>query len=59
MMAADKDYGVRVITAYEDKVVGQVIYPPGMLRDVLVQRRFVERIKPVEEKRRAAKTARG
>lgn len=37
MMRAGKDYGVEVVTAYENKQVGQVIYPPGLLRDRLVR----------------------
>lgn len=45
MLTADRDYGVRVIRAYENKRVGQVLYPPGLLRDALVRRGFVERIK--------------
>lgn len=49
MMRAGKDYGVRVITAYENKRVGQVIYPPGLLRDALVRTGRVERIKPPAE----------
>lgn len=45
MMNAGTDYGVRVIRAYEQRRVGQVFFPPGALRQALVQRGFVERIK--------------
>lgn len=37
MMRAGKDYGVEVVVAYENKRVGQVIYPPGTLRQRLIQ----------------------
>jgi predicted DNA-binding transcriptional regulator len=44
MLQAGKDYGVRVVRAYENRRVGQVFYPPGLLRDKLVQQGWVERI---------------
>lgn len=37
MMSAAKDYGVEVVVAYETKRVGQVIFPPGVLRQRLIQ----------------------
>lgn len=43
MMQAGKDYGVRVITAYDNRRIGQVFYPPGLLRDALVRSGRVER----------------
>lgn len=52
MMTAGNDYGVRVITAYENKRVGQVFFPPALLRDRLVKTGRVERVKapePVED----------
>lgn len=45
MMMAGKDYGVEVIRAYEFKRVGQVIYPPALMRDRLVGAGFVRRIR--------------
>lgn len=45
MLTAGQDYGVRVIVAYEQRRVGQVFYPPGALREALVRRGFVERLK--------------
>lgn len=36
MIRAAKDYGVEVVVAYENKRVGQVIYPPGTLRQKLI-----------------------
>ncbi len=44
MMQAGKDYGVEIVVAYEQKRVGQTIYPPGMLRQALVQRGLVKRL---------------
>lgn len=44
MMRAGEDYGVRVIRAYETRRVGQVFYPPALLRDALVRGGFVERV---------------
>lgn len=44
MMKAGEDYGVRVIRAYENRRVGQVFYPPALLRDALVCRGFVARV---------------
>ncbi len=42
------DYGVRVLTAYDTRRVGQVIFPPALLRDRLVQLGCVERILPAD-----------
>jgi len=44
MMRAGKDYGVEVITAYENRRVGQVFYPPALLRDALVRTGRVRRV---------------
>lgn len=50
MMTAGKDYGVEVIVAYANRLVGQVFYPPGLLRDALVRSGRVKRLAPpVEE----------
>lgn len=49
MMQAGKDYGVEVVVAYENKRVGQVIFPPGMLRDRLIRSGFVRSCSPKEE----------
>lgn len=46
MLDADRDYGVRVIRAFENKRVGQTLFPPAMLRGALLKRGFVERIMP-------------
>jgi hypothetical protein len=43
------DYGVRVIRAYENRLVGQVFYPTGLLRDALVRKGLVERVQPPAE----------
>jgi hypothetical protein len=43
------DYGVRVIRAYENRRVGQVFYPTGLLRDALVRKGLVERVQPPAE----------
>ena len=37
MMSAEKDYGVEVLVAYENKRVGQVIYPNGVERQMLIR----------------------
>lgn len=52
MMNSSQDLGVRVIVAYENKRVGQVIFPPGTLRQRLVQCGFVE---PVEAPKKTSK----
>jgi hypothetical protein len=41
---SSKDYGVEVIRAYEFKRVGQVIFPPALMRDRLVNGGFVRRV---------------
>jgi hypothetical protein len=47
---SSKDYGVEVIRAYEFKRVGQVIYPPALMRDRLVGAGFVRRLaEPVSQ----------
>lgn len=46
MMKPGQDYGVEVVVAYENKCVGQVIYPPGVLRDRLVRMGLVKRAGP-------------
>jgi hypothetical protein len=43
-MMRSKDYGVEVIRAYEFKRVGQVIFPPALMRDRLVNAGFVRRV---------------
>lgn len=53
MMEAARDYGVRVIRAYQDYRVGQIIFPPGLLRSHLLDAHFVERVESDEN--RAAK----
>jgi hypothetical protein len=40
-----EDLGVRVITAYANFRVGQVLFPPAMLRDSLIKRGFVEAVR--------------
>lgn len=40
MMIAGKDYGVRIIRAYQQFSVGAVIFPTGMLRQRLIQTGF-------------------
>lgn len=42
MMQAGKDYGVEVITAYENRRVGDVIYPNGVYRQALLRNGFVK-----------------
>lgn len=54
MLTAGKDYGVRVITAYENRRVGQVFFPPALLRDALVRRKFVERVQAPPEAEQAS-----
>lgn len=49
MMKAGKDYAVRVITAYENKRVGQVFHPPALLRDSLVRSGRVELVQPTAQ----------
>lgn len=49
MMIAGKDYGVEVVVAYENKCVGQVIFPPGMLRQRLIQTGRVRALSDPEE----------
>lgn len=50
MMRPAKDYGVEVIVSYENKRVGQVIYPPGTLRQRLVRAALVrERTSDADE----------
>lgn len=49
------DYGVRVIVAYENKRVGQVIFPPGILRQRLVQIGLVETVQAPESERKFGK----
>jgi hypothetical protein len=44
-----RDYGVRILHAYENKRVGQVIYPPAMLRGKLIQAGLVERVAEPEQ----------
>jgi hypothetical protein len=46
MMHAGRDYGVEVILAYENRIVGQVFYPPALLRDALVRSGRVKRRAP-------------
>jgi hypothetical protein len=43
-MMRSKDYGVEVVRAYEFKRVGQIIYPPALVRDRLVKAGLVRRI---------------
>lgn len=40
MMTAGKDYGVRVVRAYQQFSVGAVIFPTGVLRQRLIQMGF-------------------
>lgn len=44
MLTAGKDYGVEVIMAYEQRRVGQVFFPPALLRDTLVRKGLVKRV---------------
>lgn len=48
------DLGVRVIRAYAQFSVGHIFFPPGLLREDLVRRGFVEIVKaePVSEPRK-------
>lgn len=49
-MMTPKDYGVKVLRAYENKRVGVVIFPSGVERDRLVKMGLVERLTgPVED----------
>lgn len=41
MTAIEKDLGVEVVRAYEFRQVGQVFFPPAMLRERLVKLGFV------------------
>lgn len=43
MMKPGIDYGVEVISAWDNRRVGQVFYPPGLLRDALVRSGRVKR----------------
>lgn len=52
MMTAAKDYGVKVTVAYADFRVGDVIYPPGMLREMLKRQGFVEDVPAPEPVKR-------
>ncbi len=58
MMTAGRDYGVRVIQAYGMLSVGQVIFPTGCEREMLISQRRVEpvRLQP-ESVPRAARRA--
>ena len=47
-MMTPNDYGVRVMRAWSNMRVGNVIYPPSLLRDSLVKGGFVERIEAPE-----------
>jgi hypothetical protein len=49
MLTAGKDYGVRVILAYEHRKVGDKFFPPGVLREMLIRRGLVEPVQPPEE----------
>lgn len=49
MMEAGIDYGVRVIRAYGPFAVGQVIYPTGVQREVLLAAKKVEAVEPPAE----------
>lgn len=51
MMRAGKDYGVEVITAYETKRVGDVIFPPTTLRKILIEKGLVRPREPESEPR--------
>ena len=49
MMTAGRDYGVRVIQAYGMLSVGQVIFPTGCEREMLISQRRVEPVRPQPE----------
>jgi hypothetical protein len=49
-MTAGKDYGVEVVVAYENKRVGDVIFPPGVLRQRLVMSGLVRSKAPEPER---------
>lgn len=43
------DYGVRIVVAYENKRVGQIIFPPGVERQRLIQGGFAKKVEPEHE----------
>lgn len=45
-MMGPGDYGVRVIRPYAQFSVGRVIYPSALLREKLVQQKWVEPVAP-------------
>lgn len=60
MMEAGNDYGVRIIRAFGQFSVGNVIFPPGTQRSDLIRRGMVELVKapsaaPEPPKRKAAR----
>lgn len=48
MKTQQQDFGVEVITPYEFRQVGQVFYPPAMLREALVKRGLVRERGPAD-----------
>ena len=50
MTAIEKDLGVEVVRAYEFRQVGQVFFPPAMLRERLVKLGFVKPVVPAKGK---------
>ncbi len=49
MMTAGRDYGVRVIQAYGMLSVGQIIFPTGCEREMLISQRRAEPVRPQPE----------
>lgn len=54
MMVAGKDYGVRIVRAYQQFSVGAVIFPTGVLRQRLVQGGFAVPEEPAASSQPAA-----
>ncbi len=46
MMEAARDYGVRIVRAYGEYSVGQIIFPTGLMRSHLVGGGWCEPVKP-------------
>lgn len=54
MMRPRKDYGVRVIAAWDHFRVGQIIFPNALYRDALLRTKRVEIVGPPVRGRAAA-----
>lgn len=55
MMQANRDYGVRVIRAFDFWSVGDIFFPTGLHRSHLIDCGYVEPVKPPAEHTKADK----